>query len=249
MVHSSSDNDVRGKVVNTTAEVHICSLEIPASGKDSATVERLAESLPVGLQKAINRKRYRKHRVVRAAGWLLLQHQLVQNGYDANLLTEVQTTRFGKPFIPGAFNFSLSYTGNFAVCAVADINRLGVDIEIAREIELYDFSRYFNDTEWHTIVRSEDPQKSFFLYWTRKESVLKADGRGLSVDLRDVSVNATAGRISDSSIQYYLYRLPAIGDKVAASFCSDQQNIQLAVKRVDVAFLTSIVRVSPFNNK
>ena len=216
---------------------HISFIEISGSEEDNVTLEGLISTLPNFLQTAIARKKFRKHRLLQAAGWLSLKYQLFKKGCDAKLISEIQTTDFGKPFIPGIFNFSISYSGNLAVCAVSTVNQLGVDIELIKDINFPEFRKYFNDAEWNRIINSEDPQRSFFHFWTRKESVLKADGRGLSVDLRDVMVDETSGRINDSSIQYYLSSLPDLGDNVAATLCTDQPNILPAVERINVSHL------------
>jgi 4'-phosphopantetheinyl transferase len=212
-------------------------IEISGSEEDNVTFEGLMCFLPKHLQAAIARKKFRRRRLLQAAGWLSLRYQLIKNGCDAKLMAGIQTTDFGKPFIPGTFKFSISYSGNFAVCAVSTVNQLGVDIEIIKDINYPEFSKYFNDAEWSRIIYSEDPQRSFFHYWTRKESVLKADGRGLYVDLRDVMVDETTGRINDSSIQYYLSSLPDLGDNVAVTLCTDQPEVLLAVERINVADL------------
>jgi 4'-phosphopantetheinyl transferase len=223
--------------VKPTPTGQISFIEISGSEEDNATLEGLMSSLPNYLQTAIARKKFRKHRLLQAAGWLSLKYQLIKNGCDAKLIGEIQTTDFGKPFIPGTFSFSISYSGNFAVCAVSTVNQLGVDIEIIKDMNFFELSRYFNDAEWSRIVCSDNPQKSFYHYWTRKESVLKADGRGLYVDLRDVTVDETTGRINDSNIQYYFSSLSDLGDKVAVTLCTDQPNILLAVERINVAQL------------
>jgi 4'-phosphopantetheinyl transferase len=212
-------------------------IEISGSEEDNVTLEGLTSSLPNHLQAAIARKKFRKHRLLQAAGWLSLKYQLIKKGCDAKLIGEIQITDFGKPFIPGTFSFSISYSGNFAVCAVSTVNQLGVDIEMIKDINFLEFSKYFNTAEWSKIIHSADPQRSFFHYWTRKESVLKADGRGLSVDLRDVMVDETTGRINDSSTQYYLSSLPNLGDNVAVTLCTDQPNILLEVERINAAHL------------
>ncbi len=219
------------------SNVQISFIELSGPDQDNVTLEGLMSSLPTHLQTAISRKKFRKHRLVRAVGWLLLKYLLKKNGCDAKLMAGIQTTDFGKPFIPGPFNFSISYSGNIALCAVSNVNQLGVDIEIVKDINFREFNKYFNDAEWSRIAYSENPQKSFFHYWTRKESVLKADGRGLSVDLRDVTVDETTGRINDSSIQYYFSSLPDIGDNVAVTLCTDQPNILLAIERLNIAHL------------
>jgi len=223
--------------VEPTPIGHISFIEISGSEEDNVTLEGLISSLPNFLQTAIARKKFRKHRLLQAAGWLSLKYQLIKKGCDAKLISEIQTTDFGKPFLPGIFNFSISYSGNLAVCAVSTVNQLGVDIELIKDINFPEFRKYFNDAEWSRIIYSEDPQRSFFHYWTRKESVLKADGRGLSVDLRDVVVDETTGRINDSTIQYYLSSLPDLGDDVAFTLCTDQPNILLTVERINVFHL------------
>jgi 4'-phosphopantetheinyl transferase len=212
-------------------------IEISGSEEDNVTLEGLTSCLPNHVQAAIASKKFRKHRLLQAAGWLSLKYQLIKKGCDAKLIGEIQTTDRGKPFIPGTFNFSLSYSGNCAVCAVSNVNQLGVDIEIIKDVNFHEFCKYFNDAEWSKILYSADPQRSFFHYWTRKESVLKADGRGLYVDLRDVTVDETTGRINDSNIQYYFSSLSDLGDKVAVTLCTDQPNILLAVERINVAHL------------
>ena len=212
-------------------------IEISGSEEDNVTLEGLISSLPNYLQTAIARKKFRKNRLLQAAGWLLLKYQLIKNGCDAKLMGGIQTTNFGKPFIPGTFNFNISYSGNFAVCAVSTVKQLGVDIEIIKDVNFPEFSKYFNDAERSRIVCSENPQRSFFHYWTRKESVLKADGRGLYVDLRDVMVDEATGCINDSSIHYYLSSLQNLGDNVAVTLCTDQPSILLAVEKINVAHL------------
>lgn len=212
-------------------------IEISGAEEDNVTLEELTRSLPNFLQRAIARKKFRKHRLLQAAGWLSLKYQLIKEGCDAELINEIQTTDFGKPYLPGKLNFSISYSGNFAACAVSTVSQLGIDIEIIKDINFPEFSKYFNDSEWSRIIYSEDPQRSFFYFWTKKESVLKADGRGLSVDLRDVMVDETTGRIKDSIIQYYLSSLSDLGDNVAVTLCTDQPNIPLTVESINVTHL------------
>ncbi|GAA2091334.1 4'-phosphopantetheinyl transferase superfamily protein [Kitasatospora saccharophila] len=102
----------------------------------------------------------------------------------------------GKPRVPGAAaRFSLSHSGGRVVLAVTEHAEPGVDVErvTAREVdrlaprvlsarELEDFRR----------IRPEDRTAAYHVYWTRKEAVLKAVGRGLSVPLRGLTLAAPA---------------------------------------------------------
>lgn len=83
----------------------------------------------------------------------------------------------GKPRIDGV-HFNLSHAGNVAVCAVAD-TEVGVDIERSDRSSNAIAKKYFNETELNY---------SFSYIWTRKEAVLKADGRGISYGLKNIDV-------------------------------------------------------------
>lgn len=223
--------------MSRTSAVTIRFIKLSGTEEDNCAIEALTQSLPVQLQTAIARMKYRKHRIIRATGWLMLNFQLLQIGYGTDALAALRTTAYGKPYLPGPSNFSISYTGNYAICTLAPINKLGIDIEFISDIDISDLKRYFNETEWSSIVKSDDPQKCFFQFWTRKESVLKADGRGLHVDLRDVSVDKTTCRINGSATRYYLTNLPEIGNNVAGTVCTDQPEAIPAVERIEIDHL------------
>ncbi len=90
----------------------------------------------------------------------------------------------GKPRLSRhlARHFSLSHSGEWAVCALGE-SPLGIDIERAREVRAAALAaRYFTPQEAALVERlsGEERQRAFFRLWTAKESVLKAQGTGLS---------------------------------------------------------------------
>lgn len=226
--------------MNHAAAIKIGFIKLSGTEEDNCVIEALTESLPAQQQAAIARLKFRKHRVVRAAGWLLLKFQLLQAGCGTDALAAVQTSAFGKPYLPGPYSFSLSYSSNYAICALALVDKLGIDIEVISDIDIPGMRRFFNDTEWNIIVNSEDPRNCFFQFWTRKESVLKADGRGLSVDLGDVPVEENSCRIKDGAARYYFTSLPGIDHNVVATLCSDHPEVVPAVERIEISDLSSL---------
>lgn len=87
----------------------------------------------------------------------------------------VSVDEHGKPFLVDhpEWHFSLSHSGNFAVCAFDD-SPIGVDIEQHRSVDTQRLAaRYLDTSDPLTIAQ-------FFSLWTRKESYLKAIGIGLS---------------------------------------------------------------------
>lgn len=80
------------------------------------------------------------------------------------------------------WHFSLSHSGEWAVCALGE-SPLGIDIERRREVRAAALAaRYFTPWEAALVKRLSgvERQAAFFRLWTAKESVLKAEGTGLS---------------------------------------------------------------------
>ena len=92
--------------------------------------------------------------------------------------------------------FSLSHSGNRAVCLLSD-KPIGVDIENknrpllekGREERLMRVvGRSFHVQEYiEYMSASEEKRRELFLkYWTRKEAVSKAEGKGLALDFSKI---------------------------------------------------------------
>jgi len=105
-----------------------------------------------------------------------------------------ERNQFGRLCVLGVKNadISVSYSGEIAVCALSTNGRIGIDIEQLRPIDTGDFDRVFPESlmEWLRADHNESKHKDgdeerFFHAWTRLESVIKADGRGLSAPLSD----------------------------------------------------------------
>ncbi len=81
-----------------------------------------------------------------------------------------------------AWQFSLSHSGDWAVCALADAP-VGIDVERVRPVRIDALARrYFTEQEAALLITLPDTERqiAFFRLWTAKESVLKAQGIGLS---------------------------------------------------------------------
>jgi 4'-phosphopantetheinyl transferase len=112
-------------------------------------------------------------------------------GFDPASL-EFTTNEFGKPALAGpgdasALSFNLSHSHGRALLAVSTGREVGVDIEQenARTDVLGIASSYFFGSERDAIVAAapELRMATFFRYWAAKESVMKAEGKGLHLPL------------------------------------------------------------------
>ena len=123
-----------------------------------------------------------------------------QLGVDPRCL-EFDATAVGKPFLTRPaqkLEFNLSHSGCHGLIAVAKDRSVGVDIEVRRPISdpLGVAFQIATPREAQLLKQLPTSQvhSSFFELWTRKEAVLKALGRGFSIDPRELEVGFGPGR-------------------------------------------------------
>ncbi len=96
---------------------------------------------------------------------------------------EFGTTEKGKPYAKGlGVHFSISHSGDMAVCAVSD-KEIGIDIEKIREINPRTAEKFACETEKEYI---NSHKNGFFEIWTLKEAFFKCIGTGLGADIKNV---------------------------------------------------------------
>jgi 4'-phosphopantetheinyl transferase len=117
---------------------------------------------------------------------LLLRRGLLKYGYEENILNAIQTNAYDKPFLNETIDFSISHSGKYVVCAISNDTRLGVDIEKKdRQFDLDLLGNVLCTNEREYVLDANDRCDAFFRIWTRKESLIKADGRGFSASPLD----------------------------------------------------------------
>ena len=112
---------------------------------------------------------------------------------------EYFASEHGKPeFIEyKSIHFSLSHSGDYAVCAIGE-RPVGIDVEKKHDIISGVVDKYYNPAE---------AKMDFTDVWTRKEAVVKADGRGIAADLSQIDVSADTAQCSEK--KYHLYKIDA----------------------------------------
>lgn len=154
----------------------------------SGKFESLIRTLPVEMQHDIRRYKTEKGRNQRLVARLLIAHVIEKNKLDI-ALSDIEKNRFGRPMIKNGFDFNLSHSGNFVVCAFSKGLKVGIDIELIRDVNLQNFKRIMTEEQWNDIKTNKEPLIRFFHYWTLKESVLKADGKGLRGNMAKVKIH------------------------------------------------------------
>jgi 4'-phosphopantetheinyl transferase len=86
---------------------------------------------------------------------------------------------------------SISHSGDLIAVAVTDGLPVGVDVEQERDVAVQDLVRMTlsaGEMDASAAVPTAEADAAFFTYWSRKEAILKAIGRGLSVPMTKVTI-------------------------------------------------------------
>lgn len=157
-------------------------------------------------QDFVNRvRRFRRWQDAQAAllGRLLLIHVIGKG--DRSILSRLEYTPYGRPYIQGLPDFNISHSGNHVLLACDPFSRIGIDIEETRPIHHEDFRFQMTDNEWLRIDTAPDPLAAFYTYWTQKEAVIKAHGNGLSLPLKSFEVQDDRTQIGEEV--FYVKRI------------------------------------------
>ena len=94
---------------------------------------------------------------------------------------------FGKPYLQNSLQFNLSHSEDLVAIGLVDQREIGVDVEFIRPMaNLEDISAsVYTPGELASLLQAQGVarERLFFRYWTRKESYIKAIGKGLSIPL------------------------------------------------------------------
>ncbi|KAN0012378.1 hypothetical protein ACTFIU_007679 [Dictyostelium citrinum] len=108
-------------------------------------------------------------------------------------------TQSNKPYLSTTtskkFSFNVSHDSNWVIAIGSLISdSIGIDImdcKIPRNQKMKEFFdtmiSCFTDNEWRIINQGKDDQSKidlFFIHWCLKESYIKADGKGLNIELK-----------------------------------------------------------------
>ncbi len=170
--------------------------------------------------------RYRKDQAAYnyVIGRLLLKQGLSDFDLSSDL-EEIEYQETGKPFLP-AVNFNISHSADQVICGFSEDGALGIDIEKIQPISFDDFTSMFTPKEWFSIKGAVDPMRSFYWYWTRKESIIKA--LGLKLDyLHRIELDASLDHFEIDGRRWFLRDL-VVADGYLGAVCSE-----CAVGRID----------------
>lgn len=138
---------------------------------------------------------------------------------DSRSIEILQTTE-KKPFIlNNPVHFNVTHSGNWVLIAIAE-TEVGIDVEQKKQDFAYQelLADNFSEKETAFINSSKNSLDSFYVLWTRKESLLKATGKGITAALKQIDT-------TDGINQLNTNKIPLKSPLKINTFSLDEQHI------------------------
>ena len=194
----------------------IAILYAPFEQWEAAVLNDKLGLLPVALQQKIVRYKDKKDQQLRIMGKLLLA-QLIEEFFPLKnySLKNLTYDPLNKPYLIDGFYFSVAHADGMVVVTATLQGRVGIDIEKIKPIEVMLLREYFTDSEWQWLGARKFATPYFYFLWTRKEALLKADGKGVYENFKLIDV--LNDELIYNAAQYYLREitLPIAGFTIA----------------------------------
>jgi 4'-phosphopantetheinyl transferase len=209
------------------SNLQIWMTKLTASTEQETFDARLAE-MPEAVRQELLAYKRRQDARASLAGKLLLKHALLELNLPFTL-NDIRLQDKERPYIHDAFDFNISHSGEYVALALSAANRVGIDLEKHRKLDITLFRKYFSDPEWDVITVAKDPLPDFFRYWAIKESAIKCDGRGVEVLGKTQTRDANTVEC-DSAI--FNYSLIDVEPGYACAVCSQNEIAEIIRKEI-----------------
>lgn len=177
-----------------------------------------------------------RKQLISLLGHLLCERVFLELKVPQRVLDTLHRNEFGKwQFQDASIHFNISHSHDKVIVVVSDTGPVGIDIEWIRPIHVPDYKDCFTPSEWNKILNTNSTEETFFNFWTKKESLLKAKGVGLQVPLSDVVIDDNIGTINNDSTLGYFTTIAIPG--YCCNLCTTFRPAQLEVEIVKLSAL------------
>ncbi len=223
-------------------EVHLWRIEL---GGAPDLIDRYAALLSAPEQAQAHRHRaalVRDHFTIgRACLRVLLGNALGIGSHEVSITKGIH----GKPETPPVggrrISFNIAHSKGTVLIVLGRQGPVGVDVEyLDRLTDIMEVARAnFTENESNILTAISDPEtrlRTFYRYWTRKEAIVKADGRGLllplaSFDVSFESMDAQPVRVNetfDAEGKVYFVTDLDLGDKAVAALALESSRSRVS---------------------
>lgn len=166
---------------------------------DDTDYARAMQLIPEDSALRLSRFRFREDAFRSLFGELLIRQWCAKRfGMDCREVP-IERGNFTKPYIRGVqADYSIAHSGDWVVCVVSTNQRVGIDLEQMKEIDLCVAERCFSEHELADLLELPAPARTpyFYALWTLKEAYVKYLGTGLLTPLDSFSFAVSADSIA-----------------------------------------------------
>ncbi len=151
-------------------------------------------------------------------GRALVRQIFEESGFIGKLY--FRKTNKGKPFtVPRFKQFSISHSQGIVAACVSD-NKVGIDIEVIREIDLNLSKKVCTEEENQWIFAADSHNESikrFFILWTLKEAYMKVTGEGMRIPFKSIPFKITDDYTVLTTVKEYDFMVKIDGQLVIST--------------------------------
>lgn len=153
---------------------------------DENFVEQCSSFFPKWRRDKMLNYKFLQGKVQSALAYLLLIHALREEGVFTEM-PDFGYREHNKPYLKNYpdWHFNLSHCKN-AVCCILSREDVGVDVEEVGEYKENLAAYISNEEEMEMLHNSDNQADDFYRLWTRKESVFKLLGSGITKDIKHI---------------------------------------------------------------
>lgn len=158
-------------------------------------------------------------------------------------INDIEYRKHGKPYLNHTnFHFNLSHSCHYVVCAYAD-EAIGIDLQrIKKDIPKHTRKILSSEEiEYLDTLKEDEKIIAFYQLWSRKESLIKWDGRGLHIPLSSISF-INQGQLETSVYfegeKLYISEFDLWLPDYTFCICSQKESFPENIMEVTAEFLT-----------
>lgn len=118
----------------------------------------------------------------------IVEYYLLKNNLGFCFQKDFFYNLFGKPYILGEKNFSISHTKRALVIATSE-NEIGIDIQEITKINDKLIKKTCSENEQKILQNCKNKDEQFAVFWTMKESYVKMFGKSIFNDTKNILKN------------------------------------------------------------
>lgn len=141
----------------------------------------------------------------------------------------------GRPFLKNTRwngDFNISHSGDWIICALAAIGKVGIDVEEIKPIDLRIAVKVLTHEEYLSMIELDSCSQLSFFYniWTLKESFIKVTGQGLILEPASFGFNMKEWEenkiiLKKDICRNWIFKQYSLSENYSIAVCSNNKRL------------------------